>query len=29
MDCNPVLVRQEGVIVVEARMRIEAPRPRT
>jgi acetyl coenzyme A synthetase (ADP forming)-like protein len=29
MDCNPVLVRREGVIVVEARMRIEAPRPRT
>jgi len=28
MDCNPVMVRAEGAIVVEARVRIEAPRPR-
>ena len=28
MDCNPVLVGPESAIVVEARVRIEAPRPR-
>lgn len=28
MDCNPVMVLPEGAIVVDARIRIEAPQPR-
>ncbi len=29
MDCNPVMVLPAGAVVVDARVRIEAPRPRT
>ncbi len=29
MDCNPVMVLARGAVVVDARVRIEAPRPRT
>jgi acetate---CoA ligase (ADP-forming) len=27
LDCNPVVVREHGAIVLDARLRIEPPRP--